>query len=89
MDSGDSKDILVSLLSITPLPQYVVGGIAHSHEELVVAQGLHDPDEEHLVAIGDDAEVDQVVLREGVVLATRLLDSLIQGLLPDGEFGSI
>lgn len=80
---------LVRLLGVAPLPQDLARGLAHGDEQLVVAERLHHAGEQHEVAVGDDVELQQVVLREEPVPGPRFATSLVQRLLPDGEFRGV
>ena len=82
-EGAKKENVLVCFLRVAPLPQHLAGGLAHGNEELVIAEGLHHAREQHQVAVGDDIEPQQVVLREEV--RPGLPAPVVQRLLPDGQ----
>lgn len=75
------------LLGVAPLPQNLARGLAHGDEELVIAEGLDDAGQQHEVAVGDNVEAEEVILREHV--DAGLATAIVEGLLPDGQLGRL
>lgn len=63
--------------------------VCGAHQELVVTEALDDPDEEHDIVVGDDVEVEEILLREEARFRAVLPHLVVERIFEDLELGGV
>lgn len=74
-------------MSVAPLPENISGSLSHGDEELVITEQLNHLHKESSVPVGNDVELEELILGEHVVFGGDVFAAVVEGLLENVELG--